>query len=79
MWEEPDGGRFTNRDSLVPVTFPYTPRTEYRPAPAEAVDKGRIDVVRAVPPTSGRGRYTVTVLAAELTPADAVAYLNGMQ
>lgn len=42
------------------------------------VAQGRIDVVRAVPPVSGRGRYTVTVLAAGLTPADAVAYLGGM-
>lgn len=43
------------------------------------VAKGRVDVVRAVPPVSGRGRYTVTVLAASLTPADAVAYLDAMQ
>ena len=43
------------------------------------VARGRIDVVRAVPPASGRGRYTVTVLAASLTPADAVAYLSRMQ
>lgn len=43
------------------------------------VKQGRFDVVRAVPPASGRGSYTVTVLAASLTPADAVAYLNGMQ
>jgi len=35
VWEEPDGGRFTNSESLVPVVFPYTPRTEYRPRPAE--------------------------------------------
>ena len=43
------------------------------------VKQGRFDVVRAVPPVSGRGRYTVTVLAASLTPADAVAYLGAMQ
>jgi len=43
------------------------------------VKQGRFDVVRAVPPVSGRGRYTVTVLAAGLTPADAVAYLGEMQ
>lgn len=43
------------------------------------VKQGRFDVVRAVPPESGRGRYTVTVLAASLTPADAVAYLGAMQ
>jgi hypothetical protein len=36
VWEDPDGGRFTNRDSMVPITFPYTPRTEYRAAPVEA-------------------------------------------
>lgn len=40
---------------------------------------GRVDVVRAVPPESGRGRYTVTVLAAGLTPAEAVAHLEAMQ
>lgn len=43
------------------------------------VANGRIDVVRAVPPASGRGRYTVTVLAASLPLADAVAYLGAMQ
>ncbi len=43
------------------------------------VKQGRFDVVRAVPPVSGRGRYTVTVLAASLMPADAVAYLERMQ
>lgn len=37
---------------------------------------GRFDVVRAVP--SVRGRYTVTVLAAGLTAADAVAYLGAL-
>lgn len=42
------------------------------------VKQGRIDVVRAVPPASGRGRYTVTVLAASLPLADAVAYLGAM-
>lgn len=26
---EPDGGCYTSRDSLVPVTFPYTPKSEY--------------------------------------------------
>lgn len=41
--------------------------------------KGRFDVVRAAPPVSGRGRYTVTVLASALTPAEAVAYLDAMQ
>ena len=43
------------------------------------VAQGRIDVVRAVPPASGRGRYTVTVLAGGLSLADAVAYLGRMQ
>ena len=28
VFEEPDGSRFTSRDSRVPVTFPYTPTTE---------------------------------------------------
>lgn len=43
------------------------------------VKQGRFDVVRAVPPASGSGRYTVTVLAAGLPLADAVAYLGSMQ
>ena len=43
------------------------------------VAKGLIDVVRAVPPTSGRGRYTVTVLRGGLTPAQAISYLEAMQ
>ena len=34
VWEEPDGSRFTNAESMVPVVFPYTPVTEYRPRPA---------------------------------------------
>lgn len=34
VWEDPDGSRFTNFESLVPVVFPYTPKTEYRPRPA---------------------------------------------
>ncbi len=36
VWEEPDGGRFTNAESMVPVVFPYTPHTEYRPRPVAA-------------------------------------------
>ena len=28
VFEEPDGCRYTNRRSRVPVTFPYTPTTE---------------------------------------------------
>lgn len=28
VFEEPDGSRFTSRDSRVYVTFPYTPTTE---------------------------------------------------
>lgn len=36
VWEEPDGGRFTNWESMVPVVFPYTPKTEYRPRPVAA-------------------------------------------
>lgn len=43
------------------------------------VARGLVDVVRAVPPASGRGRYTVTVLQAGLTPAQAVAHLEAMR
>lgn len=40
---------------------------------------GLVDVVRAVPPENGRGRYTVTVLRADLTAAEAVDFLDDMQ
>ena len=43
------------------------------------VARGLVDVVRAVPPATGRGRYTVTVLHAGLTPAAAVAALVAMR
>lgn len=42
------------------------------------VRSGRVDVVRAVPPASGEGAYAVTVLRSDLTPAQAVAHLEGM-
>ena len=29
VFEDPDGNRFTNGESAVPVTFPYRPTTEY--------------------------------------------------
>ena len=28
VFEEPDGARYTSRDSRINVTFPYTPKTE---------------------------------------------------
>jgi hypothetical protein len=34
VFREPNGTCFTNRASRVPVTFPYTPVTEYRDVPA---------------------------------------------
>lgn len=36
VWEDPDGSRFTNGESMVPVVFPYTPKTENRPRPVPA-------------------------------------------
>ena len=33
IWRDPDGSCFTNRDSAQPVTFPYTPKREYRDRP----------------------------------------------
>lgn len=36
VWQDPDGSCFTNSDSSVPVVFPYTPKTEYRPRPVAA-------------------------------------------
>lgn len=35
VWRDPEGHTFTNRESMVPVTFPYTPKREYRDAPAD--------------------------------------------
>jgi hypothetical protein len=29
IFEDSDGSRYTNRDSRVPVTFPYTPQRQY--------------------------------------------------
>ena len=29
IFREPNGSCFTSRDSRVPITFPYTPKTEY--------------------------------------------------
>lgn len=40
---------------------------------------GLVDVVRTVPPESGRGSYTVTVLRADLTADEAVDFLDAMQ
>lgn len=34
IFREPDGTTFTSGDSRVPVTFPYTPTTEYVDVPA---------------------------------------------
>lgn len=35
IFREPSGACFTNRDSHVPVTFPYTPKREYVDRPAD--------------------------------------------
>ncbi len=43
------------------------------------VERGLVDVIRAVPPASGRGYYSVTVLRRGLTPAQAVAHLEAMR
>lgn len=42
------------------------------------VNKGRMDIVRAVPPMSGRGRYAVTVLRAGLSLPEAVAFVSAL-
>lgn len=34
IFREPDGACFTNKDSRVPITFPYTPTREYVDRPA---------------------------------------------
>lgn len=35
IWRDPDGGCSQNYESRVPVTFPYTPKREYRDRPAQ--------------------------------------------
>lgn len=35
VFREPDGCCFTSKDSFVPVTFPYTPKTEYVDVPKD--------------------------------------------
>ncbi len=34
IWRDPDGSCYQNFESRVPVTFPYTPKREYRDRPA---------------------------------------------
>jgi hypothetical protein len=40
------------------------------------VSKGCVDVVRAVPPASGRGQYAVKVICGGLSPDAAVSFLD---
>lgn len=35
VFREPDGCCYTNYDSFVPITFPYTPKTEYVDVPKQ--------------------------------------------
>ena len=35
IFREPSGACFTSRDSRVPITFPYTPKTEYVDVPED--------------------------------------------
>lgn len=35
VFRDPSGATYTNGDSFVPITFPYTPTTEYVDVPAE--------------------------------------------
>jgi hypothetical protein len=43
-----------------------------------SIQRGRYNIVRAVPPASGRGFYSVTTLKPGLTPEEAVAFLDAM-
>ena len=36
IFREPDGVCYTSKDSTVPVTFPYTPKTKYIDVPKQA-------------------------------------------
>lgn len=38
VFREPNGACFTNRESMVPITFPYLPTTEYRDVPFEEAE-----------------------------------------
>lgn len=46
---------------------------------ATQVKAGLFDVVRAVPPESGKGKHAVTVLRSGLTAQQAAAYLEGVK
>jgi hypothetical protein len=35
VFREPSGACYTNRESMVPITFPYTPKTEYIDVPGD--------------------------------------------
>ena len=37
IWRKPNGSCYQNIESRVDVTFPYTPKREYRERPAEAL------------------------------------------
>lgn len=39
IFKDPDGFTYTNSDSSVPITFPYTPKHEYVDVPAEGESK----------------------------------------
>lgn len=41
IFRDPDGACFTNRDSRVPVTFPYWPKSEYVDRPAKETADGQ--------------------------------------
>ena len=38
IFEEPDGARFVNNNSLVDITFPYMPRTEIVKVPKQEIE-----------------------------------------
>lgn len=40
IFREPSGICYTSRDSMVPITFPYTPTREYVDVPASEADHG---------------------------------------
>ena len=47
VFREPNGASYTSRESRVPVTFPYTPRTEFVDTETPPVDGGGATAVRA--------------------------------
>lgn len=55
VFRDPDGSCWTNADSCVPITFPYTPKTEYVDRPAEISPEKAAAILLSVDKMTGDG------------------------